>query len=132
MVPSKPFCDSVARKTKVESSAHHVQREDGGRKIRLVCMAVENEGKKVWIIFRGKLELLQRFLGTLLEWNITVGETLVHKIRLNFDCGSFQCLFLQEQTFEQVGCSSLFRVLLFLVEDFKVKQIPYGKICVLS
>lgn len=55
----------------------------------------------------------------------------MHKMRLHFDCGSFQCLFLQEQTREQVGCSCLFRVLLFLVEDFKVKQIPRGEICVL-
>lgn len=46
MVPSKPFRDSVARKTKVESSAHHVQTGDGGRTVRLVCGAVENEWKK--------------------------------------------------------------------------------------
>lgn len=55
----------------------------------------------------------------------------MHKIRLNFDCGLSQCLFLQEQTCEQVGCSSPCRVLLFLLESFKVKQIPHGEICVL-
>lgn len=72
MVSPKPFCYSVARKTKVESSAHQEQTGDGGRKVRLVCMAVENEGKKTWKIFRGRmaeLGFLQRFLGTLLGWS---------------------------------------------------------------
>lgn len=61
----------------VESSAHGLQMGDGGRKVNLVCSAVQNEGKKIWITFRGriaKLELLQRLLGTVLEWSVAVGN----------------------------------------------------------
>lgn len=61
----------------MESSAHYMQTGDGGRKVRLVSKALQNAGKKVWIIFRGRmaeLELLQRLLGTFLEWSIAIGD----------------------------------------------------------
>lgn len=61
----------------MESSAHHLQMGNGGIKVSLVCRAVENHRKKVWIIFRrriAELELLQRLLGTLLEQSVAVGN----------------------------------------------------------